>query len=136
MTEIGGGVEPGFERVAEAFAANFAEHGEVGAAASVYVRGRKVVDLWGGIADQAAGTPYTADTLQLVFSTTKGATAACANLLAQRGDLDIDAPVATYWPEFKAAGKADIPVRWLLCHKAGLPYVDAELTLAEALAWE
>ncbi len=136
MTEIGGGVEPGFERVAEAFAANFAEHGEVGAAASVYVRGRKVVDLWGGIADQAAGTPYTADTLQLVFSTTKGATAACANLLAQRGDLDIDAPVATYWPEFKAAGKADIPVRWLLCHKAGLPYVDAELTLEEALAWE
>ena len=136
MTEIGGGVEPGFEGVAEAFATNFAEHGEVGAATSVYVGGRKVVDLWGGIADQAAGTPYTSDTLQLVFSTTKGATAACANLLAQRGELDIDAPVATYWPEFKAAGKADIPVRWLLCHKAGLPYVDAQLTLEEALAWE
>jgi CubicO group peptidase (beta-lactamase class C family) len=136
VTEIGGGVEPGFERVAEAFAANFAEHGEVGAATSVYVGGKKVVDLWGGLADQDAGTPYTADTLQLVFSTTKGATAACANLLAQRGDLDIDAPVATYWPEFKAAGKEDIPVRWLLCHKAGLPYVDAHLTLDEALGWE
>jgi len=136
MTEIGGAVEPGFEGVAEAFAANFSEHGEVGAATSVYVGGRKVVDLWGGIADRAAGTPYTSDTLQLVFSTTKGATAACANLLAQRGDLDVDAPVATYWPEFKAAGKADIPVRWLLCHKAGLPYVDAQLTLEEALAWE
>lgn len=136
MTEIGGAVEPGFEGVAEAFAANFSEHGEVGAATSVYVGGRKVVDLWGGIADRVAGTPYTSDTLQLVFSTTKGATAACANLLAQRGDLDVDAPVATYWPEFKAAGKADIPVRWLLCHKAGLPYVDAQLTLEEALAWE
>jgi CubicO group peptidase (beta-lactamase class C family) len=136
MTEIGGAVEPGFEGVAEAFAANFTEHGEVGAATAVYVGGRKVVDLWGGIADRAAGTPYSEDTLQLVFSTTKGATAACANLLAQRGELDVDAPVATYWPEFKAAGKADIPVRWLLSHKAGLPYVDAILTVDEALAWD
>ena len=136
MTEIGGAVAPGFEGVADAFAANFAEHGEVGAATSVYVGGQKVVDLWGGVADQDAGTPYTDDTLQLVFSTTKGATAACANLLAQRGELDIDAPVAEYWPEFKAAGKEDIPVRWLLCHKAGLPYVDTILTLEEALAWE
>ncbi len=136
MTEIGGAVEPGFEGVAEAFAGNFAEHGEVGAACSVYVAGRKVVDLWGGIADREAGTPYTEDSLQLVFSTTKGATAACANLLAQRGELDIDAPVAEYWPEFKAAGKGDIPVRWLLCHKAGLPVVDAELTLAEILQWD
>ncbi len=136
MTEIGGSVEPGFERVAEAFAGNFAEHGEIGAACSVYVGGRKVVDLWGGVADSDAGTPYTEDTLQLVFSTTKGATAACANLLAQRGELDLDAPVATYWPEFKAAGKGDVPVRWLLCHKAGLPVVDAELTLEEILAWD
>jgi CubicO group peptidase (beta-lactamase class C family) len=136
VTEIGGAVEPGFEGVAEAFAGNFAEHGEVGAACSVYVGGRKVVDLWGGVADREAGTPYTEDSLQLVFSTTKGATAACANLLAQRGELDVDAPVAAYWPEFKAAGKGDIPVRWLLCHKAGLPVVDAELTLAEILQWD
>ena len=136
VADIGGSVEPGFEGVAEAFRANFDQHGEVGAAAAVYVAGHKVVDLWGGSADAAAGTPYTEDTLQLVFSTTKGATAACANLLAQRGQLDVDAPVAEYWPEFKAAGKGDIPVRWLLCHKAGLPYVDATLTLEEALAWE
>lgn len=136
MTDIGGAVEPGFEAVAEAFQANFEQHGEVGAATSVYVGGRKVVDLWGGVADRDTGAPYTDDSLQLVFSTTKGATAACANLLAQRGDLDIDAPVAQYWPEFKAHGKGDIPVRWLLCHKAGLPYVDAQLTLEEALAWD
>lgn len=136
MTEIGGSVEPGFEGVAEAFARNFAAHGEVGAATALYVHGRKVVDLWGGVADRESGAPYTEDTLQLVFSTTKGATAACANLLAQRGELDVDAPVATYWPEFKAAGKGDIPVRWLLCHKAGLPYVDATLTLDETLAWD
>lgn len=136
MTEIAGTVEPGFEGVAEAFERNFAEHGEVGAATAVYVGGRKVVDLWGGVADRETGRPYAEDTLQLVFSTTKGATAACANLLAQRGELDMDAPVATYWPEFKEAGKGDIPVRWLLCHKAGLPYVDATLTLDEALSWD
>ena len=66
--------------------------------------------------------------MQLVFSTTKGATAACANLLAQRGELDIDLPVAHYWPEFAQAGKERIPVRCLLCHKAGLPTFDAKLT--------
>jgi CubicO group peptidase (beta-lactamase class C family) len=131
-----GDVAPGFEGVRDAFVANFAEHGDIGAAVSVYVEGRKVVDLWGGTADVANGRPYEEDTLQLVFSTTKGATAACANLLAQRGELDVDAPVADYWPEFAEAGKADIPVRWLLCHKAGLPYVDSTLTLDEALAWD
>ena len=136
MTDIGGSVEAGFEGVAAAFQQNFVDHGEVGAATSVYVGGHKVVDLWGGVADAATGAPYTEDSLQLVFSTTKGATAACIHLLAQRGDLDIDAPVATYWPEFKAAGKADIPVRWLLCHKAGLPYVDGTMTLEDALAWD
>ena len=104
MTDIGGSVEPGFEGVREAFAQNFVEHGDIGAATAVYVGGRKVVDLWGGVADVATGAPYEEDTLQLVFSTTKGATAACANLLADRGELDLDAPVASYWPEFKAAG--------------------------------
>ena len=98
--------------------------------------GEKVVDIWGGVADVKTGAPYTDDSLQLVFSTTKGATAACANLLAQRGELDIDAPVAKYWPEFAQAGKENIPVRWLLCHKAGLPTVDAKLTADEVFAWD
>jgi CubicO group peptidase (beta-lactamase class C family) len=133
---IGGTVAAGFEGVRDAFAANFAEHGEVGAGFSLVHEGRTVVDLWGGIADAAAGTPYTEDTLQLVFSSTKGATAICANLLAQRGELDVDAPVSAYWPEFAQSGKGDIPVRWLLCHKAGLPFIDAHLGLAEALDWE
>jgi CubicO group peptidase (beta-lactamase class C family) len=136
VTDIGGSVEPGFEGVADAFRNNFVDHREVGAATAIYVGGRKVVDLWGGVADVATGAPYQEDTLQLVFSTTKGATAACLNLLAQRGDLDVDAPVATYWPEFKAAGKGEIPVRWLLCHKAGLPYTDGPMTLEDALAWD
>jgi len=134
--EIGGHVEPGFEGVRDAFARNFSEHADVGAGVSVHVEGRKVVDLWGGIADTTSKRPYDDDTLQLVFSTTKGATAICANLLAQRGLLDIDAPVATYWPEFAAGGKERIPVRWLLCHKAGLVTVDKKLSAEEVLAWE
>ena len=133
---VGGTVEPGFEGVRDAFVANFAEHGEVGAGFSLVSDGRTVVDLWGGVADATTGAPYTEDTLQLVFSSTKGATALCANLLAQRGELDVDAPVATYWPEFAAAGKGDIPVRWLLCHKAGLAYIDAPIELDALLAWD
>ena len=133
---VGGTVADGFEGVRDAFVANFAEHGEVGAGFSLVVDGRTVVDLWGGITDHHTATPYGPDTLQLVFSTTKGATALCANLLAQRGELDVDAPVTEYWPEFGQAGKGDIPVRWLLCHKAGLPYVDAPLGLDDLLAWD
>jgi CubicO group peptidase (beta-lactamase class C family) len=133
---IGGTVAPGYEGVRAAFERNFTEHGEVGAGCALYVDGRLVVDLHGGIADPVTMTPYTDDTLQLIFSSTKGPTAICANLLAQRGELDVDAPVAEYWPEFAQAGKGAVPVRWLLCHKAGLPYVATPLALADALAWD
>ena len=134
--KIDGHVAPGFERVKDAFAANFEKHGDVGAACSVYHRGKKVVDLWGGVADVASGRPWAEDNLVLVFSSTKGATAICAHLLAQRGELDLDAPVAKYWPEFAAAGKQDIPVRWLLSHRVGLPVFDRPLTVQEFLSWE
>ncbi len=136
MTTVEGFVEPGFEGVREAFVGNFEERGEVGAGCCVYLDGRPVVDLWGGLADRESGAPYDEGTLQLVFSTTKGATALCVNLLAQRGQLDLNAPVARYWPEFADAGKEEIPVRWLLDHRAGLIDVDTELTLEQALAWE
>ncbi|HNH96602.1 MAG TPA: serine hydrolase domain-containing protein, partial [Microthrixaceae bacterium] len=76
------------------------------------------------------------NTLQLVFSTTKGMTATCVHLLAQRGELDLDAPVAAYWPEFAAAGKADIPIRWVLSHRAGLAAVTGDLTLDDVLGWD
>ncbi len=135
-TEINGFVAPGFEPVRDAFAANFAAGMELGAAVAMYQDGLPVVDLWAGVADQETGRPWAEDTLVLVYSTTKGATAACANLLAQRGLLDVDAPVTEPWPEFGQAGKAEIPVRWLLGHKAGLAAVDADLTLQQALAWE
>jgi CubicO group peptidase (beta-lactamase class C family) len=136
MPEIGGDTAPGFEGVREAFAANLAGDQEIGAAVGVYLHGRKVVDLWGGIADPEAGRAWERDTLQIVYSTTKGITAACAHLLAQRGELDLDAPVAQYWPEFAAHGKDRIPVRWLLTHQAGLPTIDHPITPAEAIAWE
>lgn len=133
---VDGFAEPGFSAVADAFAANFAERGDVGAAVCVYHRGRAVVDLWGGWADREAGRPWSRNTLQLVFSTTKGMTATCVHLLAQRGDLDLDAPVAAYWPEFAAAGKADIPIRWVLSHRAGLAAVTGDVTLDDVLGWD
>ncbi|MEQ4715204.1 serine hydrolase domain-containing protein [Nonomuraea sp. B19D2] len=136
MPEIGGDTAPGFEAVREAFAANLAGGQETGAAVSVYLHGRKVVDLWGGIADPEAGRPWGRDTLQVVYSTTKAVTATCALLLAQRGELDLDAPVAECWPEFAANGKDRIPVRWLLTHQAGLPAIDHPVTPEAAIAWE
>ncbi|GAA2206625.1 serine hydrolase domain-containing protein [Nonomuraea monospora] len=133
---VEGETAEGFEEVREAFAANLASGEEIGAAVGVYLHGRKVVDLWGGIADPETGRPWERDTLQVVYSTTKAVTAACALLLAQRGELDLDAPVARYWPEFAAGGKERIPVRWLLTHQAGLPALDDPITPADAVAGE
>ena len=136
MAEHQGLTAPGWEAVAEAFADNFELHGEVGAACCVYLDGQPVVDLWGGTADRRSRRPWDEDTVAVVFSVTKGATALCAHMLAERGELDLDAPVAQYWPEFAAEGKDDVRVRWLLSHQAGLPVVDTPLTLEEACAWE
>ncbi|MGA5820775.1 serine hydrolase domain-containing protein [Kitasatospora sp. NPDC094028] len=142
MVQIWGGTAEGFEPVRAAFARNFAEYGELGAAFALYVRGRRVVDLWGGDARPEVGgrpspaVPWTADTAQVLRSVTKGLTATVALLLAERGRLDLDAPVASYWPEFKAEGKGEIPVRWLLSHQAGVPALDEPLRLEEVLTWE
>lgn len=133
---IHGLVEPGFEAVREAFETNFTERDEVGAACSVYLDGKKVVDLWGGLADRKSGREWEEDTLTLVYSTTKGVTAVCAHRLAQEGVIDLDAPVASYWPEFAAAGKEQTTVRQLLSHRAGLPALDTELSPEEAYAWD
>ena len=133
---IDGTVAAGFEGVAGAFEANFAEHGDIGGAVCVYHRGRPVVDLWGGYADREAGRVWERDTLQLVFSTTKGVAATCVHQLVERGVLDLDAPVATWWPEFAQAGKADIPLRWVLSHEAGLAAVTGEVTMDDVLGWE
>lgn len=136
MVEIHGRAEPRFARVRDAFAENFARHGDAGAACCVYHRGRPVVDVWAGLADRERDRPWREDTLGLVFSATKGMTAICMLRLAECGVLDLDAPIATYWPEFAAEGKGTIPLRWVLCHRAGVPVVDAPLTLGEVLAWD
>lgn len=136
MVPIEGTVAPGFELVRTAFEANFAAFGEVGAACCVYVDGRAVVDLTGGHFAPGSDARYDGSTLQMVASATKGALAICALRLAERGELDLDAPVATYWPEFAANGKAKVPVRALLSHRVGLPFVEAPLTLPEIRAWE
>jgi len=135
MSDINGFVQNGWEQVADTFRANFKEGKDLGAACCVYVDGCAVVDLWGGLADRATRRPWERDTVVNVASTTKGATAMCAHLLVQRGELDLDAPVIRYWPEFGKAGKAQIPVRYLLSHQAGLPVFDAQLTFEEVCAW-
>jgi CubicO group peptidase (beta-lactamase class C family) len=119
--KVNGYCDPKFARVAEEFERNFQERGEVGASVCVKIEGETVVDLWGGIANVETGMPWEKDTLMLGWSTTKGATALCAHILASRGLLDLDAPVAKYWPEFAQAGKENILVRMLLNHQAGLP---------------
>ncbi|MGG2462504.1 serine hydrolase domain-containing protein [Streptomyces sp. RGM 3693] len=139
MVDVQGTVEDGFEPVRDAFAANFAERGERGAAVAVYRDGRKIVDLWGGTKDGDAepgdptAAPWEPGTAQVVRSATKGIAATVPLLLHQRGQLDLDAPVGTYWPEFKAAGKDRVLVRHLLAHRAGVPALDTPLTPAQAI---
>lgn len=107
----------------------------LGAAVAVFVDGNPVVDLWGGVADRRNGRAWSQDTLIMVFSSTKGATALCAHVLHARGRLDLDAPVARYWPEFAAAGKEQLPVRMLLNHHAGLPAIDQRLPPEALFDW-
>lgn len=133
---VHGEVAAGFEAVQQAFAANFEEHGDVGAAFALFVGGTKVVDIWGGVADVKKDRVWDAGTLTLVYSASKGITAIVAHLLAQRGELDLDAPVASYWPEFGAEGKQNVPVHWLLSHRTGLPTIERWISAEEALAWE
>lgn len=134
--DIGGFVEPGWEPVRSAFEQNFALGEEVGASATVYHRGHKVVDIWGGAFDETGERPYDDSTLQLMFSTTKGIVAIAVAMCVERGIIDYDEKVATYWPEFAAHGKGEATVAQLLSHQCGLIAPDAPTTLAEALDWK
>ena len=139
--EIHGFAEPGYGRVADAFAANF-DAGEVGAAVAVEVGGVRVVDLWAGDADPdgadapEGGRRWRADTLAVMFSCGKGVTTLCLYLLVQDGLLDLDQPMAAYWPEFAAEGKDRLTVRQALAHRAGLPVLDGPTTRADVLDWD
>ena len=116
-----GSFDPRFADVAREFERNFRERDEVGASLCVQLGGETVVDLWGGIADRTKGKAWDRDTVCVVFSSTKGATAMCAHILASRGQLNIDAPVAEYWPEFATNGKEKATVRMMLDHSVGVP---------------
>src|SRR6266478_356147 len=133
---IEGECEARFDRVKQAFLANFEQRGEVGAAVAVTVGGQPVVDLWAGHADAARNRPWRRDTIVNVWSTTKGLCALCAHRLADQGKLDFEAPVAKYWPEFAQARKGMIPVSYLLNHKAGLAAIRAPLRDEELFSWE
>ncbi|GIH80522.1 serine hydrolase domain-containing protein [Planobispora longispora] len=136
MVAIHGDCDDRFEGVRKAFEENFSARGEIGAAVAVTVDGTTVADLWGGHADRARTRPWERDTLVNAWSTTKGIVALCVHMLADRGLLDLDAPVASYWPEFAAAGKRDLPVRWLLSHRAGLSGTREPTTGDDLLDWE
>lgn len=136
MSRIHGHCDPRFTAVRDAFAGNFAVHAELGAAVTVLLDGEPVVDLWGGWADADRARPWERDTVVNVWSTTKGPTALCAHILADRGQLDLDAPVAAYWPEFAAAGKESVRVRHLLSHRSGVAGLREPHTLAALYDWE
>ena len=119
-TPISGACAPRFESVREAFARNFTDRGDIGAAVAVWVDGDLVVNLWGGHTDAHRRRRWREDTLASVFSGTKGLTSTCLHLLADRGEIDLDAPVARYWPEFGRAGKEGITIASVLGHRSGV----------------
>lgn len=118
---LGGWVDDRFVRVVDAYLANVRDHGELGSSVAVWVGDELVVDLWGGWADEARRRPWARDDLVCVMSVSKGVTALAFATLVDEGRVDVDEPVARYWPEFAQNGKAEIPVRWVLDHRAGLP---------------
>ena len=126
-----GHVASGYEPVAEAFEQNFSEREELGAAFAAVVDGHTVVDLWGGLADRDRNRPWQEDTLQVIFSGTKGLVALCMLILIERGQLDLDAAVARYWPEFATGGKNDTLVSHVVSHRAGLPGIRAPITVED-----
>jgi CubicO group peptidase (beta-lactamase class C family) len=136
MADIHGFAKPGFEKVRDTFAANFDSGADIGASYCVTHNGETVVDLWGGYADAAKTKPWVKDTIVNVYSTTKTMTALTALMLADRGLIDFKAPVAKYWPEFAANGKADVTVAQLMSHSAGLSGWKEKITKADLYDWD
>ncbi len=134
--KVEGSCDAAFMSVANEFEKNFREREEVGASVCITHEGRTVVDLWGGIARPAERVPWERDTVSIVFSCTKGAVALCAHVLASRGKLDIDAPVASYWPEFARKGKEDATVRMMLDHSVGVPAFKTPLRPGGCADWD
>jgi CubicO group peptidase (beta-lactamase class C family) len=135
ITATNGAVAPGFEAVADAFDAGFKGRPSMGAALSVWLQGKPVVDLWAGVADERSAERWQAGTASVIFSCTKGLVSILAAQLVERRLLSYDEPVARYWPEFAAAGKGEVTVGQALGHKAGLSATDTDLTLDDIIDW-
>ena len=133
---VQGHCDPRFAEVRQIFEGSFDGDEEIGASICFVVDGETVVDLWGGHYDAERTREWERDTIANTYSTTKGMTAICAHQLIERGLIDLDTPVAHYWPEFAAAGKSEIPVRWLLSHQAGLPAVRKPLPDDAVMSWD
>jgi len=125
-----------FRSVEDAFRENFDRFGEVGASLSVIIEDKPVVDIWGGFADPGRTRPWERDTIVNVWSTTKGIVAGCAHKLVEEGKIDLEAPVAKYWPEFAQNGKDKLPVKYLLSHQAGLAAISEPLPPGSAYKWD
>ncbi len=134
--QLHGTVAAGFEAVAAAFRANFAERREVGASLCATLGGRTVVDLWGGLADPKTGRPWERDTVSIVFSCTKGAAALCAHMLAEQGRLDLHAPACALWPAFAEGGKAGTTTAMMLAHTAPVPHLRAPVRPGGYADWD
>ncbi|MDA0368290.1 MAG: serine hydrolase [Proteobacteria bacterium] len=134
--KIEGTCDGRFAAVKQAFIENFAEHDEIGASVAVYLDGEPVVDMWGGFRDAARQTPWAQDTLCASFSVSKAFVSVMGHMLIDRGLLDIDKPVAHYWPEFAQNDKADVLVRHIFEHRAALAYVDATLKPGDIYDWD
>ncbi len=133
---ISGICMPDYEAVRQAFLDNFTRGEEVGAAVCVFHRGQKVVDLWGGFADRSRSQPWQAETTVNMMSVAKGFVATAIAMLVDRGVLEYDTPVARYWPEFAQRGKADIPLRFIMDHRAGLPVLKPPLAPGSLYDWQ
>ena len=133
---VQGHCDAAFKAVADAFVNNFQAHGETGASVCVSVGGKKLVDLWGGVRELKTREPWQADTVSIVHSCTKAATALCAQILIDRGQLELDAPMARYWPEFAQAGKQDATVRMALNHSVGVPALREPLKQGAYYDWD
>lgn len=134
--ELQGTYDARFAAVVDAFVENYLTHGEIGASACVMHDGEVVVDVWGGTADERQGRAWDRDTLVVTFSCTKGATALCAHLLAARGALDLEGPVADVWPEFATHGKERATVRMMLDHSVGVPVLRGQVENGELYDWD
>src|SRR5579863_8380759 len=136
LDTVDGYVQDKFSAVRDAFEANFASGADLGASFCATKDGEIVVDLWGGWADEAKTRPWEKDTIVNVYSTTKSMTFTCMLMLADRGEVDFDAPVARYWPEFAANGKAGVKVSHLMAHSAGLSGWKEKITTADLYDWD